>query len=141
MLKKVKVEEGEVLTSFDVSAMFTSIPTKEVVKRCVDQVKKDPTMASRCGFTPEQFGNVLELTLDTTYFQYQGKIYQQTYGAAMGSPLSPVIANIFMEEFVLKVLETAAYPPKFWSRYVDDMGVITKKIHVQVLFDHINQQR
>ena len=30
--------------------------------------------------------------------------------------------------------------PNFWGRYVDDTGMLTKKIHVQALFDHINQQ-
>ena len=68
MLKNVKVEEGEVLTSFDVLVLFTSILTKEVMKMCVDQVKKDPTWVTRSGFTLEEFGDLLELTLDRTYF-------------------------------------------------------------------------
>ena len=92
---------------------------------CVDQVKKDVTWSSRSGFTSEEFGGLLELTLHTTYFKYQGHIYQQTYGAAMGYPLSLVITNIFIEEFELKTLEMVEHPPKFWGRYVDDMWVFT----------------
>ena len=57
----------------------------------------------------------------------------------MGSPLSPMIANVFMEEFELKALKTVKHPPKFWGRYGDN-GVNNKKIHVQALFDHINEQ-
>ena len=59
---------------------------------------------------------------------------------AMGSPLSHVLSNLFMEEFEKKVLHTAPHPPKFWGRYVDDTGVIIKADHEQELFDHINNQ-
>ena len=84
------------------SALFKSTPTKEVVKMCIDQVKKDLIWATRSGFTPEEFGDLLALTVDTTYFQYQRQIYQQMYGATMKSTLSPVITNIlnFMVEYV-----------------------------------------
>ena len=38
----------------------------------------------------------------------------------IGSPLSPVIANLFMEKFEKKALATATLRPGFWFRYVDD---------------------
>ena len=72
--------------------------------------------------TPVEFGELLELTLNTTYFQYKGQIYQQTYKAAIRSPLLPVIINIFMEKFELKALQAATHLPKFFGRYVDDIG-------------------
>ena len=34
------------------------------------------------------------------------------YISAMGSPLSPIVANIFMDDFETKALETAPQPPK-----------------------------
>ena len=36
-----------------------------------------------------------ELCLKSTYFQYQDQFYEQIDGAAMGSPLSTIIANIY----------------------------------------------
>jgi hypothetical protein len=38
----------------------------------------------------------------------------------MGSPLSPVIANYFMEYFEEMALESVTYKPLCWFRYVDD---------------------
>jgi hypothetical protein len=42
----------------------------------------------------------------------------------MGSPLSPVIANFFMEEFEERALNQATLKPTCWYRYVDDTFVI-----------------
>ena len=41
---------------------------------------------------------------------FQGQYYQQMEGAAMGSPLSPIVANIFMETFEKEALDTAPHP-------------------------------
>jgi len=45
-------------------------------------------------------------------------------GVAMGSPLSPVIANFYMEDFEMKAIEKATYKPASWYRYVDDNFLI-----------------
>jgi hypothetical protein len=58
---------------------------------------------------------VLELTrlcITTTYFQYKDAFYQQKSGMAMGSPLSPLMANLFMEWFEERAINTAPMKPK-----------------------------
>ena len=57
-----------------------------------------------------QITSLLEFCLTQTYFLFQGKYYQQTQGAAMGSPVSPLTANIFMEEFEVKALQSSPTP-------------------------------
>ena len=42
----------------------------------------------------------------------------------MGSPLSPVVANIIKEEFEIEALCAAVKRPKLWLIYVDDTIVI-----------------
>ena len=55
----------------------------------------------------------------------------------MGSPLSPIVANIFMEDFEANALETAPCPPSLWKRFVDDTFVIEAQ-YKEEFFQHIN---
>ncbi|XP_072028555.1 uncharacterized protein [Amphiura filiformis] len=56
----------------------------------------------------------------------------------MGSPVSPLTANIFMEDFEIKALSSYPNPPRFWGRYVDDTMVIIKKSAIESFTDHLN---
>ena len=64
------------------------------------KLESDPTLADRTTLTPAQIANLLDFVLRSTYFQYNGSIYEQREGAAMGSPVSAVIANLYMETFL-----------------------------------------
>ena len=83
---------------------------------------------------------LLDFILTTTYFTFRGKIYRQLFGTAMGSPVSPIVANIFMEALEQKAIATAPVDcrPKLWLRYVDDVLEIVRKDSVHKLTDHIN---
>ena len=85
-------------------------------------------------------GNHLKFIVTTTYFSSRGVIYQQMFGAAMGSPVSPLLANLFMEWLEKQAIATAPVEckPKFWKRYVDDVLELIKKGQVRNLTDHIN---
>ncbi|XP_013788171.1 uncharacterized protein LOC106472086 [Limulus polyphemus] len=61
---------------------------------------------------------------------------------AMGSPLSSVIANIYMEYFEDLALEPAPLVPAVWLRYVDDTFVLREhQEDVTSFLDHINRPR
>ena len=88
----------------------------------------------------QQITTLLEFCLANTYFLFQGKYYEQVQGAAMGSPISPLIANLFMKEFEVKALNTCHHPPSLCLRFVDDTFVITKAEHSQLPLQCINSQ-
>ena len=54
-------------------------------------------------------------------FCFLGEIYEQTEGVAMGSPLSPIVANLFMEDFEEKTINSLPQKPRWWLRFVDDV--------------------
>ena len=55
----------------------------------------------------------------------------------MGSPISPIVANLYLEYFEKKALWSAS-TPRYWYRFVDDTFVIQQQSHKQLFFDHIN---
>ena len=56
----------------------------------------------------------------------------------MRSPVSPIVANLYMEYFEGKALASAINPPWVWYRFVDDTWVIQQQAHKQTFLDHIN---
>jgi hypothetical protein len=54
--------------------------------------------------------------LTISYFEFDGQFYGQTSGVAMGSPLSPVIENFYMEDYEKAELESNPLKPRRWFR-------------------------
>ena len=66
-------------------------------------------------------------------------IYWQEEGLAMGSPLSPVLANIYMEYFEEIALGSTSLKPCMWLWYVYDKFILwPHQEDVQTSLDHIN---
>ena len=116
-IKKIKLEDGECITSYDVSALFTSVPIPSALDIINNKLQQDADLHNRTNMTTPNIIELLDFCLNNTYFTFQGVFYQQTKGAAMGSPVSPIVANIFMEAFESRALSTTLHPPKFWRRY------------------------
>ena len=81
---------------------------------------------------------LLEFCLKNSSFLFQGRYYEQVEGAAMSSPISPILANLYFEEFEIKALNTAPHPPSLWRRFVDDTSVVIQSAHKDNFIEHIN---
>ena len=56
----------------------------------------------------------------------------------MGSPLSPIIANMAVGEIEQTALNTYLNPLSLWVRYVDDVHAIMEKTEVELFHDYLN---
>ena len=133
-----RVEEDEELRSYDVTALFTSVPVDKaltVIQACLEQ---DHTLCDRTSLSAKQVTKLLEVCLKCTYFVYNGVYYQQIHGAAMGSPVSPIVCNLYMEDLEQKAIQTAPHPPLWWYRFVDDTHTKLKKQHAEEFTNHLN---
>ena len=83
------MEPGECLSSYDVSALFTSVPIDPSKKIIKDLLDKDTTLKERKVMEVRDIILLLEFCLKNTYFSFQGQFYEQVEGAAMGSQLVP----------------------------------------------------
>ena len=134
----MKLEKGECITSYDVVALFTSIPISSALEVMKKKLEEDTELQKRTILPVDNILELLAFCLNNTYFVFQDTFYEQNKGAAMGSPISPIIANIFMEAFEQKAIATALHPPRVWRRYVDDTWVIQQQEHQQQFLQHIN---
>ena len=136
--KHITLAPGECLSSYDVSALFTSVPVDPAHNIIKDILEKDHTLKERTVMEVSDIILLLEFYLKNTYFSFQDQFYEQVEGGAMGSPVSSIVANLYMEYLEQKALSTAHTPPRFWCRYVDDTFVIHKEVNKQGFIQNIN---
>jgi hypothetical protein len=109
----LRVLPEDIKVSFDVVSLFTKVPVTDTLQLLGQHFEEDLLALFRH-------------VLTSTYFCFEGQFYKQTDGVAMGSPLSPVVASFFMEDFEKRAIEQATHKPTCWFRYVDDTFVIWK---------------
>ena len=75
----------------------------------------------------DQLIELLNAATKNQLFQFNGNLYEQTDGVAMGSPLGPLLANVFMCSIEDK-LDQDGKLPFYYRRYVDDTFTIMPDI-------------
>ena len=136
--KGLTLQLGVCLTSYDVTSLFTSVPMESALNIIKNLLEKDEKLNDRTVLSVQNIIELLGICLHNTYFSLQNKFYEQVEGAAMGSPISPIVANLYMEHFERKAPRSATNPHQVWYRFVDDTWVIQQQAHKQAFLDHIN---
>ena len=100
--------------SYDVNSLFTNVPLEETIDIICQY-------ASIVQIPSVLLKELLLLCTRNTNFTFNGKIYRQIDGVAMGSPLGPILANIFMSNLEKHgKLSAIINKTLFYKRYVDD---------------------
>ena len=108
--KHITLAPGECLSSYAVSALLTTVPVDQGLNIIKDLLEKDHTLKERTVMEVSDIILLLEFCLKNTYFSFQDQFYEQVEGAAMGSPVSPIVANLYMEYIEQRALTTAPTP-------------------------------
>ena len=104
---------GTLLVSFDVVSLFTKVPVDLAVKGAHERLSMDTSLIERTSLSADQVVKLLRFCLDATFLAYRGDFYQQTFGTAMGSPVSVTVANLIMEDVEQRALSSYPSPPPF----------------------------
>jgi hypothetical protein len=124
--------------SFDITNMYTNIPTEEPVN-IIDSLCKEHLIQDRLR---NEIIKISELIIRQNYFQFQNHFYIQENGLAIGSPTSSVFSEIFLEHIestaIYKILKQNRIIGYF--RYVDDILIIYNKsiTNIQEVFKAFN---
>ena len=116
--RNLKLDEEYDMVSFDVSSLFTNVPLEYTIDLILDKVYKKKLVKTK--LKREEMKELLEICTKELHFSFNGKIYQQTDGVCMGSPLGPVLANVFMVHLEEAIAPKMKQSMPIWRRYVDD---------------------
>lgn len=136
-IENLKIPSNSKLISFDVCNLFPSIPINDTIAlveellsvKNVNIVKKQDILAS------------LKTCLEQNYFEFNGTIYSSKEGLIMGNPLSPLLAEIFMDSLENKISKHPLFSKfVYWYRYVDDILACFTGTdrQLQLFLDYIN---
>ena len=109
-LEGIKLGPDEIIMSYDVKALFTSVPIQPALNIIEKLLEEDPELQQRTSMTVKHITCLLEFCLRSTYFTFQNKYYEQVEEAAMGSPISPIVAKLYMENFEVRAINTSQQP-------------------------------
>ena len=121
------------MVSFDVVSLFTKVPLDFTIELILKKIYEDRVITTK--ISRQQMKKLLLMCTKEMHFSYNGRMYQQVDGVAMGSPLGPVIANVFMAELEQTIVPNLIEDVKFWKRYVDDTFAFVKQDRIHAVLD------
>ena len=139
-IKDLKVEEDETLVSYDVTALYPSIPQEEAIQIFHQRMSNDPQLKEKTKMSADNVIKLFRICVETTYFMFNGNLYRQVDGLAIGASSSGFAAELFMIEFESKAITSFISPPTLWKRFVDDTFSKIKTMYIEAFLEHLNSQ-
>ena len=104
-VNSIKFVEGECIKSYDVKALFTSVPMDSSISITRHKLEQDTQLHLSTLMSVQHIitHSALQILISSSMY------YEQVLGAAMGSPMSSMVANLFMEEFETKAINSVTH--------------------------------
>jgi len=132
-LSNKTINDADILISLDVISLFTNIPQDLAIESILNRWS---LINKNTNIPKDDFILAIKFVLSSTYFTFNKIIYRQTFGTPMGSPLSPVIADIVLQDLEEKALNNLNL--SFYYRYVDDIILAASPIHSAIILNTFN---
>ena len=142
-IKYDKIPKGYQMMLFDVKSLLTSIPLNKTIEIALQQIYDQKEINTDIPKTTMK--ETLLLCTKDVHFLFEDEIYQRTDGVAIGSPLGPILAGIFMVGLETATVPTLGNLLRKWKRYVDYTYYIVKtdsvnEIALKLNSFHVNIQ-
>ena len=117
MTLQVNGNEEILLVTMDVKSMYTTIPQEEGIDALLSK-------SDIIGLPKHILRELMNLVFKNNIFSFNGTMYKQISGVAMGTPLAPTLAILFMSDLEEAFMDTQEFLPYFYKRYIDDIFFI-----------------
>ena len=138
-LEGFKLGPDEIIMSYDVKALFTSVPIQPSLNMIKKLLEEDQEVQKRTSMTVEHTTCLLEfLPKEYIFLHFKINIMSRWKELPWVLQSSPIVANIYIEDFEMKAINTSLQPPLMWKRFADDTFIVIKAAQKQNFLDHIN---
>ena len=126
----------------EVVALYPSIPLEDGISAVREMLQQHGEGIDMLGRTGDEIVRLIRLVLKNNYFRFDGTVYRQRQGVAMGNHLALPFAIIFMGRLEKRMLQTAERRPEFYYRFVDDclLAWTHGKENLEKFLKHCNEQ-
>ena len=135
-IKRMNLPKSHSFISSDVKSLFSYVPPDFTINVILRRIYNENE--SHVNIKRSEMKELLLLCTKNVHFTFNNDIYQQCDGVAMGSPLEPVIAGIFMVELERTLLARLTEYMTPWKRYVGNTIAtiqLTSIDHVLMIFN------
>ena len=119
LVKKINglpLRDGYRMVSFDISSMYFNIPNDLALRSVLGRwnlIEKNTSIPF------QEFKRAISIILNSTFFKFNDEFYEQIIGLPMGSPLSPILADLVIQDLENDIFNTLTTHIFFYFRYVD----------------------
>jgi hypothetical protein len=111
------------IVTIDVVGLYTNIPHEEVpisIREALQEFSAPEAPPFHL------LVKIINHVLENNVFSFDQQVYRQKFGTAMGTPMAPSIANIFMYWLEKNLLASCPWPIDFttWKRAVDNIMLL-----------------
>ena len=120
LIQDITTNPDDLLVTIDVSSLYTNIIHEEGLDAMEQWMIANNTSLQRANLI-KTLGN---LVLKNNYFEFNGNLYLQKQGTAMGTRMAPNYAIIYMHKIETELLQKTTLKPSFFKRFIDDIFLI-----------------
>ena len=137
IIKSSKLDPSSVfLCSFDISSLFTNVPLAETIQITADALYKMEHLSSP--FPQKVFVELTEMAISSVELSFNDIMYRQIDGVAVGSPLGPAHANIFVGYYETKLFQTISKSAMYYGYMDDTFVVFNSENQCKVFLERLN---